>query len=119
MNAIHAALLVVTTISMTAGAAEAKPPNIIFIFSDDHAYQAIGAYGSKVNATPNIDRIARAGARFANSFVTNSLCTPSRGVIRDTSGTGSTRFRKECSARGGTSTAGTGVVSVNFHGGSS
>ncbi len=58
-----------------------KPPNIVFIFSDDHAQQAISAYGSKVNKTPNIDRIGKEGARFANSFVTNSLCTPSRGAI--------------------------------------
>ena len=57
------------------------PPNIIFIFSDDHAQAAISAYGSKVNKTPNIDRIAEGGARFTNSFVTNSICTPSRATL--------------------------------------
>src|SRR5688500_18936748 len=56
-------------------------PNIIFIMSDDHAYQAISAYGSKLLQTPNIDRIAREGALMQNSFVTNSVCSPSRAVI--------------------------------------
>lgn len=59
-------------------------PNIIFIMSDDHAYQAISAYGSDVSKlapTPNIDRIARNGAIFLNSYVTNSLCGPSRGTM--------------------------------------
>jgi len=58
-----------------------KKPNIIFIMSDDHAYQAISAYGSKLNRTPNIDRIAKKGAIFTNSFVTNSICAPSRAVM--------------------------------------
>ncbi len=56
-------------------------PNIIFIMADDHAVQAISSYGSKINKTPNIDRIARDGIRFANSFVTNSICAPSRAVL--------------------------------------
>jgi arylsulfatase A-like enzyme len=56
-------------------------PNILFIFSDDHAQAAISAYGSKVNQTPNIDRIAKGGTRFTNSFVTNSICTPSRATL--------------------------------------
>ena len=56
-------------------------PNIVFIMSDDHAAQAIGAYGSRLNQTPNIDRIAKEGMRFDNCFVTNSICTPSRATI--------------------------------------
>jgi arylsulfatase A-like enzyme len=56
-------------------------PNIIFIISDDHAYQAISAYGSKIAKTPNIDRLAKEGAIFQNSFVTNSLCGPSRATL--------------------------------------
>lgn len=56
-------------------------PNILFIFSDDHAQHAISCYGSKVNTTPNIDRLAQGGARFTNSFVTNSICTPSRATL--------------------------------------
>ena len=63
-------------------AAQTDRPNIIFIFSDDHAYQAISAYGSRINHTPNIDRIAREGMRFENAMVTNSICAPSRAVIQ-------------------------------------
>jgi len=62
-------------------AAAADRPNIVFIMSDDHAAHAISAYGSRVNATPNIDRLAREGMRFDNVFVTNSICTPSRAAI--------------------------------------
>jgi arylsulfatase A-like enzyme len=58
-----------------------KRPNILFIFSDDHAEHAISAYGSKVNQTPHLDRLAAGGARFTNSFVTNSICTPSRATL--------------------------------------
>lgn len=60
---------------------ESKKPNIIFIFSDDHAYQTIGAYGNKLANTPNIDRIAREGAIFNNFLVTNSICGPSRATL--------------------------------------
>ena len=56
-------------------------PNVIFIFADDHAYQAIGAYGSVINETPNIDRLANEGMLFRNCYVTNSICGPSRAVI--------------------------------------
>ena len=56
-------------------------PNIIFIMSDDHAYQAISAYGMGLNHTPNIDRLADEGAIFNRGFVTNSICAPSRAVI--------------------------------------
>ena len=66
--------------------AEAKPekPNIIFIMSDDHAFQAISAYGhpvSQLAPTPNIDRIAQNGMRMDRAYVTNSICGPSRAVI--------------------------------------
>ncbi len=60
---------------------ETPPPNIIFILSDDHAYQAISAYGHGLNHTPNIDRLAMDGAIFTRSTVTNSICAPSRAVI--------------------------------------
>ncbi len=56
-------------------------PNIIFIMSDDHAFQAISTYGEKLNLTPNIDKIAEQGAVFTQGFVTNSICAPSRAVI--------------------------------------
>src|SRR5690606_73765 len=56
-------------------------PNILFIFSDDHAYQAVSAYGHGLNQTPHIDRIAAEGMRFDRCVVTNSLCGPSRATI--------------------------------------
>ena len=61
----------------------APQPNIVFIFSDDHAYQAISAYGDarKLLETPNIDRIARDGMRFDRCLVTNSICGPSRATV--------------------------------------
>ena len=62
-------------------AAAADRPNIIYIMSDDHAAHAIGAYGSRVNQTPNIDRLAREGMVLRNVFATNSICTPSRATI--------------------------------------
>ena len=56
-------------------------PNIIFIMSDDHAYQAISAYDNRLIETPNIDRIAKMGMLFTNASVTNSICAPSRATI--------------------------------------
>jgi len=61
--------------------AKKQQPNIIFIMSDDHAFQAISAYGMKLNHTPNIDKIAEQGAVFTRGFVTNSICAPSRAVM--------------------------------------
>jgi len=58
-----------------------NPPNIIFIMSDDHAYQAISAYDNTLIKTPNIDRIAKMGMLFTNASVTNSICAPSRATI--------------------------------------
>ena len=63
---------------------EFQRPNIVFIMTDDHAAQAISAYGhpvSQLAPTPNIDRIAEKGARFNTNFCTNSICGPSRAVI--------------------------------------
>ena len=75
--------VVVFSISGVAKAADERP-NILFVFADDHAYQAIGAYGkwlAKHAPTPNIDRLAREGMRFDNCYVTNSICGPCRAVI--------------------------------------
>lgn len=58
-----------------------EKPNIILIVSDDHSYQSISAYGSKLMDTPNIDRIADEGVLFNKAYVTNSICGPSRAVI--------------------------------------
>lgn len=56
-------------------------PNILFIMTDDHASHAMSCYGSKINRTPNLDRIAREGMRFTNSFCTNSICALCWAVI--------------------------------------
>ena len=56
-------------------------PNVLFIMSDDHAAHAISAYGSRINKTPHMDRLAEGGMRLNNCHVTNSLCTPSRATI--------------------------------------
>ncbi len=65
----------------TAATVPARRPNIIYIMSDDHAAHAISAYGSRVNKTPNLDRLARGGMRLGNVFATNSICAPSRATI--------------------------------------
>ncbi|MGD2095839.1 MAG: sulfatase-like hydrolase/transferase, partial [Phycisphaerales bacterium] len=61
--------------------AESSQPNIIFIMTDDHASHALSCYGSKINETPNLDRLANEGMLFNNSFCTNSICAPCRAVI--------------------------------------
>ncbi|GHU99739.1 sulfatase [Bacteroidia bacterium] len=60
---------------------ETKRPNILFIMSDDHSYQTIGAYGHGLNQTPNIDRIAQSGMLFRNSYVGNSISGPCRAIV--------------------------------------
>ena len=83
---MRVALLGLLPVLLAAGPAAAdgpKRPNIVFIFSDDHAYQAISAYGDprKLLDTPNIDRIARGGTRFDRCLVPNSICGPSRATV--------------------------------------
>ena len=73
-------LLIYCLLLISCGGRE-SPPNILFIMSDDHAYQAVSAYGHGLNHTPNIDRIAKEGAIFNRGFVTNSICAPSRAVV--------------------------------------
>lgn len=71
--------------SMSAADADNSRPNILFIFSDDHAIKTISAYGdnplTKHAPTPNIDRIANEGALFENNFCANSICAPSRACV--------------------------------------
>lgn len=79
LSVVAASLMVTNAMAQTD-----KRPNILYIMSDDHAYQAISAYGSDVSRfapTPNIDRIAREGMRFDRSFVENSLSSPSRACL--------------------------------------
>jgi arylsulfatase A-like enzyme len=77
-------LLALALLSLPWIAFADERPNVLFIFSDDHASHAIGAYGgwlAGVAPTPNIDQLARSGMLFENSFCTNSICGPSRAVI--------------------------------------
>src|SRR5882672_10837801 len=78
---IIAVFLLSSVVSAMAQSVSAAKPNILFIMSDDHAAHAISGYGSKINQTPNLDRIAASGVRFANCFAVNSICTPSRARI--------------------------------------
>jgi len=78
---IAAALLVVGLVLPAAYAQAPARPNILFIFSDDHAAHAISAYGSRINRTPHLDRLAREGMLFRHAFVTNSICAPSRATV--------------------------------------
>jgi arylsulfatase A-like enzyme len=74
-------LSVVSAVFVAFKPKKQKRPNIVFIMSDDHAYQAISAYDKRLTQTPNIDRIANEGMLFSNACVTNSICAPSRAVI--------------------------------------
>lgn len=74
-------ILIMQAIIPAKGTAQSDRPNIIFILSDDHAYQATSAYGNKLVSTPNIDRIAREGAILYKNFVVNSICGPSRATL--------------------------------------
>lgn len=77
-------LAVLSAMASLAASSTASRPNILFIMSDDHATNAISAYGGRlaeVAPTPNIDRLGRDGMRLDKVFVTNSICTPSRAVI--------------------------------------
>lgn len=83
MFVLHLAIL---SLFATAGKAQQnnkkeKRPNIVYIMSDDHGYQAVSAYGYGLNHTPHIDRLAKEGVMFTRATVTNSLCAPSRAVL--------------------------------------
>jgi arylsulfatase A-like enzyme len=82
MTLLHRALLPCLALAVLAPPLPAaERPNILYIMADDHAAHAIGAYGSKINKTPQIDRLAKEGMRFTRCWVTNSICTPSRAAI--------------------------------------
>src|SRR6185295_13151428 len=76
--------LLLVTLLVSGCAKQNSRPNIVFIMTDDHSYQAISAYGSEISKlapTPNIDRIAKEGMLFGRAFVENSICTPSRACL--------------------------------------
>lgn len=74
-------LLLVIANTVVSAQSQRKRPNIVYIMSDDHGYQAVSAYGHGLNHTPHIDRLATEGALFTRATVTNSLCAPSRAVL--------------------------------------
>jgi arylsulfatase A-like enzyme len=83
-NIIKTVLLIFAALaifSCSSQKQETQRPNILYIMSDDHASQAISAYGHGLNKTPNIDRLAEEGAIFTRACVTNSICAPSRAVL--------------------------------------
>jgi len=63
------------------GLAAQERPNIVFVFTDDHAAHAVSAYGSVLNETPDIDRLAAEGVLFRKPCVTNRICAPSRATV--------------------------------------
>ena len=74
-------LVLATLSALHAAEGESAKPNILFLFSDDHALRTIGAYEGSINKTPNLDRIAHEGGIFTSAFVGNSICCPSRASI--------------------------------------
>lgn len=79
--ALALALTVALALLPRPGFAAAARPNILFVMTDDHAAHAIGAYGSVINQTPNLDRLAAQGLRLDRCYAVNSICTPSRATI--------------------------------------
>ena len=80
-STILLASLLLAPLAVAPAAAQQTRPNILFIMADDHAAHAISAYGSRINHTPNLDRLATEGMRFERMFAVNSICTPSRACI--------------------------------------
>jgi arylsulfatase A-like enzyme len=79
-----ALILAVAALATGIGEAAQKRPNILFIMSDDHTAQAVGAYATtlkELNPTPTIDTLAKEGIVFENAFCVNAICTPSRACI--------------------------------------
>jgi N-acetylglucosamine-6-sulfatase len=81
VTALAAVLVVVAARAQERRSLSGSRPNILFVFSDDHACNAIGAYGSSFGATPQLDRLAAAGVRFDRNYCGNALCGPSRATI--------------------------------------
>ena len=81
MNILRIFLMAAVAFLVGSKAIGASQPNILYIMTDDHAAHAISAYGSRVNVTPGMDRLAKEGMRFDHCYAVNSICTPSRATI--------------------------------------
>ncbi|MEU5824774.1 sulfatase [Streptomyces sp. NPDC047803] len=66
---------------MSTTGTQSQRPSLVFFMTDDHAVPAIGAYGSVINRTPAVDRLADEGMRFDNAFCTNAICSPARASL--------------------------------------
>ena len=75
-------VIILTAAPILGLEAQQSPPNIVFIFTDDHCEQALSAYDPSRMSTPNMDRLANEGMRFTRCYVTNAICGPSRAVIQ-------------------------------------
>ena len=75
-------VIILTAAPILGLEAQQSPPNIVFIFTDDHCEQALSAYDPYRMSTPNMDRLANEGMRFTRCYVTNAICGPSRAVIQ-------------------------------------
>ena len=85
LSALRSVLILIVALSFCLPRFFGERPNILFIFTDDHATQAVSAYGgmlADIAPTPNLDRIADEGILFRKCYVTNSICGPSRSVIQ-------------------------------------
>lgn len=74
------ALLLMLSVA-APGWATRKPPNLLFILTDNHGAWTLGCYGNKEIRTPNIDRIATEGMLFTRAYCNNSVCSPSRATF--------------------------------------
>src|SRR3954469_7360382 len=81
INLVRLLLILLVSSSVHSRAADALPPNVVFIFADDLGYGDIGCYGAKDIRTPNIDKLAREGTRFTSFYVGQAVCTASRAAF--------------------------------------
>ena len=88
--------------SRLVGGSSKRQPNIVFIMADDMGYGDLGCYGQKHIQTPNIDKLADEGARFADCYAGSTVCAPSRSVLMTGLHTGHTRVRNNMGKVGGT-----------------
>lgn len=92
-------VLALALASAASSFAQPARPNIIFILADDLGYGEIGSYGTKLIATPNLDRMAAEGMRFTQFYAGSTVCAPSRSVLMTGLHTGHTRVRGNAGGR--------------------
>jgi arylsulfatase A-like enzyme len=74
-------LLLLVVLFACPALAETRPPNLVVILADDLGYGDVCAYGCTTTRTPNIDALAKSGARFTQGYVTAPVCSPSRAGL--------------------------------------